>query len=137
MKDSFKNIAAVVVGIVVGGAVNMSIIMVSGSVIAPPAGVDVSSMESLSTNMHLFEPKHFIMPFLAHALGTLVGAFLAAKIAARNKLNFALAVSIFFFLGGIANAFMLPAPTWFLVVDLLFAYIPMGWLGAMVAGVKK
>jgi hypothetical protein len=38
-------------------------------------------------------------------------------------------------LGGIMNAFQIPAPTWFLVVDLLLAYIPMGWLAARL--VKK
>jgi hypothetical protein len=32
--------------------------------------------------MHLFEPRHFVMPFLAHALGTLAGALAAFLIAA-------------------------------------------------------
>jgi hypothetical protein len=27
--------------------------------------------------MHLFEPRHFIFPFLAHSLGTFAGAFVA------------------------------------------------------------
>jgi hypothetical protein len=30
--------------------------------------------------------------------------------------------------GGIANVFMLPSPVWFAVVDLVGAYIPMGYL---------
>lgn len=136
MSSSIRNIMAVVIGIVVGGAVNMGLIMISGSVIPPPEGVDVTSVDSLAENMHLFEPRHFFMPFLAHAVGTIAGAFLAAKIAARHHLNFAIAVSIFFLLGGIANAFMLPAPAWFVIIDLLLAYIPMGWLGAKWAGSK-
>ena len=51
----------------------MGLIMLSGKVIPPPAGSDVATMEGLKASLHLFEPKHFVFPFLAHALGTLVG----------------------------------------------------------------
>ena len=107
----------------------MGIIMLSGSVIPLPEGVDPTNVENLQQNLHLFTPKHFILPFLAHALGTLAGAFLAAKIAGSHKMKFALVVGTFFLAGGIANAIMLPAPVWFIVVDLAFAYVPMGWIG--------
>ena len=133
MKPIYKNSLAVVIGLIVGGIVNMGLIMVSGSVIPPPEGVDPTDMESLKQNMHLFKAKHFIFPFLAHALGTLAGAYLAAKIAVSHQLKFALGISAFFLLGGITNAFLLPAPTWFLVVDLIFSYLPIGWLGGNLA----
>ena len=48
--------------------------MMSSSIISPPKGVDVTTMEGLKAYLHLFEPKHFIFPFLAHALGTFAGA---------------------------------------------------------------
>lgn len=79
--------------------------------------------------MHLFQPKHFLMPFLAHAMGTLVGAFLTALIAANNYLKWGLVIGIFFFLGGIANVVALPSPIWFNVLDLLVAYLPMAYIG--------
>ena len=44
--------------------------------------------------------KNFVFPFLAHALGTLAGAFVAAKIAASHKMRFALAIGFLFLLGG-------------------------------------
>ena len=84
MTNRSRNIIALVVGITIGMAVNMGIIMSSGQLIPPPEGVDVMDAASIKANLHLFEPKHFIMPFLAHALGTLVGAFIAAKIASSN-----------------------------------------------------
>ncbi len=80
MKPGVKNILAVIAGAILGSAVNMGIIMVSGSFIPPPNGADITTMEGLKASMHLFQPKHFIFPFLAHALGTFAGAFLAAKI---------------------------------------------------------
>jgi len=128
MHPIVKNILAVLAGIIIGGAVNMGIIMLSGWVIPPP-GVDTSDMESLKSAMHLFEPRHFIMPFIAHAIGTLVGAFIAAKIAANNKMIFAMVIGIFFLIGGVMSVTMLPAPMWFNALDLLGAYIPMAWLG--------
>lgn len=133
MNPILKNILAVVAGVVLGSIVNMGLIMISGSIIPPPEGVDVTNMESLKASMHLFEPKHFLFPFLAHALGTLAGAFVAALIAATHKMKFALGIGAFFLLGGIANVFMLSSPTWFAVLDLVGAYIPMGWLGGRLA----
>ncbi|MFL3664042.1 MAG: hypothetical protein ACJ04Q_08570 [Flavobacteriales bacterium] len=133
MHPILRNILAVVVGLVVGSAVNMGIIMISGSIIPPPNGADITTMEGLKSTMHLFGPEHYIFPFLAHALGTLVGAFVAAKIATTNKIKFALAIGFFFFLGGAINAYMLPAPTWFLILDLAGAYFPMAYLGKKLA----
>jgi len=129
MNPIIKNILAVVAGIIIGSIVNMGIIMISGSIIPPPDGADVTTTEGLKASMHLFEPKHFIFPFLAHAIGTFVGAFLAALIAANHKIKFALGIGVLFLVGGVASIFMLPSPTWFTVVDLVGAYIPMAYLG--------
>ena len=133
MSPIAKNIVAVIVGIVVGVIVNMGIVLMSGSIIPPPEGADVTTVEGLKAAMHLFEAKHFIMPFLAHALGTLVGAFAAAKIAANRKFIFAMLIGLFFLVGGIVNSIQLPAPSWFVATDLILAYLPMAWLGAKLA----
>jgi hypothetical protein len=129
MNPILKNIAAVVAGLIAGSAVNMGIIMISGSVIPPPDGADVTTMEGLQEAMHLFEPKYFLMPFLAHALGTFAGSFLAAKIAVNHKMKFALAIGCIFLAGGVINVILLPSPLWFTFTDLLLAYFPMAYLG--------
>jgi hypothetical protein len=134
MNPILRNILAVIAGIVVGSGVNMGIIMISGSLIPPPAGADVTTTEGLKASMHLFEPKHFLMPFLAHALGTLAGALIAATIAASHKMKFALGIAVFFLAGGIASVAMLPSPLWFSVTDLVLAYIPMGYLAGKLVG---
>ncbi len=137
MNPVVKNILAVVAGLVVGSIVNMGIIMASGSIIPPPAGADLSTTEGVNAAMPLFEPKHFLMPFLAHALGTLVGAFVAAYIAASRKMTFAMVIGAFFLLGGTAAVLMLPAPMWFSALDLIVAYIPMAYLGGKLATAKS
>jgi hypothetical protein len=137
MNPIVKNILAVIAGFIFGSIVNMGIIMISGSIIPPPEGADVTTMEGLKASMHLFQPKHFIFPFLAHALGTLAGAFAAAAIAANHKMKFALVIGALFFTGGLINIIMLPSPLWYSVLDLVLAYIPMGYLGGKVAVRKK
>jgi hypothetical protein len=127
-----RNILAVILGAVIGSVVNGFIISISGKVIPPPADVDVTTMEGLKATMHLFEPKHFLMPFLAHALGTFVGALIAILIAASHKFYLALSVSVLFLIGGIINVYLLPSPFWFTLCDLILAYIPMGLLARLV-----
>lgn len=129
MNPRIKNILAVVAGMVIGGMVNMGIIMISGAIIPPPEGADVTTTEGLKASMHLFKPIHFLMPFLAHALGTLVGAFVAAYLAANQKMRFAMIIGVITLIGGISAVYMLPSPTWFTIVDLVGAYIPMAYLG--------
>ncbi len=59
-------------------------------------------METLAETIHLLTPANYINVFLAHGLGTLIGAFLAAKIATTRKMVF---------------------------VFVIGAYIPMAWIG--------
>lgn len=129
MNPIVKNILAVIIGVFLGAIVNMGIIMLSGSIIPPPEGVDPANMESIKDNMHLYQPIHFLFPFLAHALGTLAGAYVCALIATSHKMKLALLIGVFFLIGGIQMVVLLPSPTWFSAVDLIFAYIPMGYLG--------
>jgi hypothetical protein len=132
MPNLLRNALALLGGVAIGGAVNMALITVSSSVIAPPAGVDVTKAASLSASMHLFEPRHFVMPFLAHAVGTFAGALASYTIAATYKATMAYVVGAFFLIGGVAASFMIPAPAWFIALDLAAAYLPMAWLGTQI-----
>lgn len=79
----------------------------------------------------------FMFPFFAHALGTLVGAFVAALIATNKKQLFAMIIGCWFLLGGSMMVYMYPSPTWFAVLDLVVAYLPMGYLGWKLASSFK
>ncbi len=137
MNPIIKNILAVIAGLLIGSIVNMGIIMISSSIIPPPDGADVTTMEGLKSSMHLFQPKNFILPFLAHALGTFAGACIAAIIAVNHKMKFALGIGCFFLIGGIANTVMLPSPIWFTVLDLVGAYIPMAYFAGKLVEKKN
>ena len=129
MKTLLINALAVVAGLVLGSVANMAIVLVGPHTVPPPAGVDMSDVESLAEGIHLLTPLHFLFPFLAHAVGTLVGATVASLIAVSRRAVFAYVIGGLFLAGGIAASFMIPAPAWFIALDLLLAYIPMAWLG--------
>ena len=137
MNPIAKNILAVIVGFVVGSLVNIGLVNIGPLVVPLPEGADVSTMESLRDSMKLFAPVNFIFPFLAHALGTLTGAFIAAKIAVSHHMKFAIGIGVCFMIGGVTAASMLGGPVWFIVSDLLLAYIPMGFLGGILAGGRR
>ena len=132
MPTWLRNVLAVLAGIVVGSAANMALVTLGPNLIPPPAGADVTSAEGLRSAMHLFQPRHFIMPFLAHALGALAGALAAYLIAASHRTHLAYVIGAFFLLGGIAASVMIPAPVWFIVLDLVAAYLPMAWFGIQI-----
>jgi hypothetical protein len=131
MHPFIKSGLAVLAGIFVGGIVNFGIIILSNSIIPPPNGVDVSNIESIKTNIHLYKPIHFLFPFLAHALGTFSGAVLAIKISKQTKIAYM--VALVFLYGGISMITQVPSPMWFTVLDLGLAYIPMAWLATKIS----
>lgn len=75
MKNFLWRIAAIALAIFLGGTLNMFIISISGAVIPPPPGADFTTAEGLQQSAHLMEPRHFVMPFLAHALAPCLPAF--------------------------------------------------------------
>ena len=137
MNNIIRNVLAVIAGILAGFIVNMGIITISGSFIPPPEGADMTTIEGMKAAMPMLTAKHYLMPFLAHALGSFVGALVAALVAASHKMRFALGIGVFTMLGGIAAAIMLPAPMWFEIVDLVFAYIPTAFIAGKLASAKS
>jgi hypothetical protein len=61
---------------------------------------------------------------------TLVAALLATLLGGYRGKFAGLAIGVLFLTGGISMVVLLPeAPLWFVALDLVVAYIPMGWLG--------
>jgi len=127
-----RNVLAILLGFAIGAVVNSALIALGSSLIPPPVGVNVHSVDSVNQAMPFFEPRHFVMPFLAHAVGTLAGALAAYLIAGTFKARMAYAIGVLFLCGGIAASFMIAAPAWFIALDLIAAYLPMAWLATRI-----
>lgn len=145
-----RNILSVILGIIVGSLVNMIIVVFSYDLVTYPEGVipmDLNDMfnmqamqetiDSIKANIEKFSFGHYIFPFLAHAIGSLAGGWLAAKIAATRKIVFAIVVGVYFLLGGIMNAVDLGMPFLATAIDLVFAYIPFAYIGGKLGSGKK
>ncbi|MDZ4258174.1 MAG: hypothetical protein U0974_12765 [Gemmatimonadales bacterium] len=129
MPKALKFAVALIAGVVVGGAVNMGIITAGPLLVTPPPGTDMTTAEGIKAAMPLLEPRHFLVPFLAHAFGTLAGAFVGAMMLVSHRSRVAFAIGGLYLVGGIMASLMIPAPAWFIATDLLLAYLPMAWLG--------
>jgi len=128
MNNLVRNVLALIIGFVVGALVNMGLVTLGPHVFPPPAGVNMADAKSLAESVHLLEPRHFVFPFLAHALGAFAGAFVAYLMARSHRAAFAWAIGVLTLCGGIAAALMIPAPKRFVALDLVVAYLPMAWL---------
>lgn len=130
MSPRVRSVVFIIVGLVVGSIVNMIIVRLGMTVVTPPAGADMSTPAGIKAAMPLFSAQHFIFPFLAHALGVLVGAYVATRWSRTASRTPAIIVASLFFIGGLLAVFMMPgAPMWFIALDLVVAYFPMGMLG--------
>jgi len=137
MNSTLKNILATIAGLVVGSIINMAVVTIGPYIIPFPQGADVSNMDALTESMKLFTPVNFIFPLLAHVLGSLVGAFVVVKLAVSHHIQLAMVIGVFFLFGGIMMVKIAGGPLWFIVADLLLAYIPMVLLGARLARPNK
>ena len=123
-----KDISLFVIGMILGGSINMVLVETGMFVFPAPSGFDLSTEEGLKSAMSLLSFEHFIFPFLSHALGTLTGAIFVSRFA-QHKQILAYSIGIAFMIGGIAMVFMVGGPIWFIIIDLTIAYLPMAWLG--------
>lgn len=124
-----KDIGIVLLGLILGGTLNMVLVQTGMIVFPAPEGIDISTEAGLKSAMTIMSPIHFIFPFLAHALGTLFGAWFAIKFTKSKHISAAYSIGIVFLLGGIMMVFSVGGPIWFILLDLTIAYLPMAWFG--------
>ena len=122
MRQIFKNIGIVLLGIIIGMIVNMGLIIIGG--IFFPLTDNFEPMNAINWDF-----KYFLFPFLAHSIGTLSGAFIVSKLSKKTHIIMPLIVGLYFLFGGLYMVTILPAPTWFVLLDIILCYIPMALLG--------
>jgi len=137
MHPIIRNILAFIAGLILANIVNMCLIILGNNLIPAPEGADISSTEGLQETMHLLQPQNYLFPFLAHALGSFTGGFIIAKFAATNKMTLAMAFGILYLCFGLYMIAVVPAPTWLSVLDGFLAYLPMTYIGAKLALLKR
>ena len=122
MKIFFRIILSLILGVVSGSIVNMILIIAGSHIVIIPENFNPMNAQDWPLAL-------FIFPFLAHSLGSLTGGFLAAKFSKDHSFITALMVGAWFLAGGTYMVVILPAPNWFIILDICVSYIPMALLG--------
>lgn len=130
MHPIFKSVLICIGGLFLGSMVNMAT-LVLGTKLFGLDGIDVSdpsSFQSVYSNANL-PFKYFLVPLLAHAFGTFVGALFVTRFVPVKQIVWPMIIGLFFLMGGYLNLKTIPHPDWFMYVDLICCYIPMAMLG--------
>ena len=122
MKIILKSLSLLILGILIGSFINMGFIIIGDLIFIKPE--DFNPLNAMNWDI-----KYFIFPFIAHAFGTFSGSYSASKLSNNDNKTIPLLIGFFFLSGGIYMALIVPAPNWFLFLDLIAAYIPMAILG--------
>jgi hypothetical protein len=98
-----------------------------------PKGFDFSDREQLRAHVENAPLSALLLVLAAYAVGTFVGAYMAARVAGRAPLVHAAIVVAPFFVGSVMNLRAMPwLPVWFAVVNLVM-FAPIAWLAAWLA----
>ena len=122
MKKILKNIGIIISGIIIGMIVNMGLIILGGIIF-----ITTENFEPM--NAINWDLKYFIFPFLAHSIGTLSGSYFVSRLSRNSHIIFPLIIGLYFLSGGIYMVKILPAPMWFVFLDLIVCYVPMSLIG--------
>lgn len=133
-----KRTIVILLSIFIGAQVNGAFLTLGTNLIPPPEGCNLNTMDGLKAAVPFLEAKHYLFPFLAHAIGTLISAVLITRFLKSQQFVFAMMAGVLFLIAGISMVIMLPGtPIWFILVDLIGAYIPMAYLGYKLAFKSK
>ena len=121
-----RQVAAVLIGILIGSALNMGLIELNSSVLFPaPEGLDLSDPDQFNAYIAGLPTLAFLVVLVAHLGQAFVGGLVAARLAASHPMTLALVVGVVSLAGGIAAMTMIDGPDW-LIIELPL-YIVAAW----------
>lgn len=126
-----RNVAAVVVGLIVGMAVNMGLITVSWALFPMPEGMDMNVPEQMNAYVSTLPITAFLIIVAAHLGQAFVGGWVAARLGKSYPLVLAMIIGVLSLLGGVANMMMIEHPAW------MYIEIPLYLVVAYAAGMLE
>jgi hypothetical protein len=121
-----KKIFAVILGLVVGSLFITLVEKVNGTMYPLPEGMDATDMEAFKAFVAGLPDQAFILIFIGHICGALVGG-LVAWLIVKNTIIPSIIVGALFTVAGLFNLFMIHHPWWMWTEVVL--YMPAAYLG--------
>jgi hypothetical protein len=135
MRSALRSIGAVVAGFVVASIVMMIVESINGHLLYPDLGKaaqGVTDREQLRALIAAAPLGALFVVIVGWILGSVVGGWTSARIAAKAKETHGLIVGALLTLAGVANNLMIPPPLWFWIASLA-VLLPASYLGARLA----
>ena len=126
----FRNLGALLLGLVLGSVANMALIMLNVSYLFPlPEGVTMEDTEAFREYIGSLPITAFVVVFMAHFSQVIVGGYTAARLGTMdNPLIMTQALALLTMVGSIMNNLSLQVPNWTWVELPFFPLL--GWLVA-------
>lgn len=112
-------VLATIIGLIVGNVVNMGILSLFIPVeVMPGADENAAFLKAMES----FTTVDYLIPLAAHGFGLLSGLLVARLICKTSNIPIYI-VGILHLIGTIIVQFMIPAPVWFHIVDVILPII--------------
>ena len=122
-----RNILAVIVGLAVGMAANMALVLLNAYVLFPmPAGMDMNDLEQLQGYIATLPMVAFFVGMAAHLSQSFVGGWVAARMGSSQPMLLAMIVGFVTLAGGIMMFMDVQGPAWMFIE--LPLYLVVAWL---------
>ena len=115
------------VGLVVGMAVNMSLVMLNAYTLFPmPEGTDINNPEQVNAWVATLPTAAFFVVLAAHLGQSFVGGWVAARFGSSRPMLLAMIVGLASLAGGIVSMMSIKGPAW-MIIELPL-YLVVAWL---------
>ena len=115
-------------GLIVGMAVNMALIMVSWALFPMPDGMDMNVPAEMNAYVATLPVTAFFIIIAAHLGQSFVGGWVAARVGASHPVVLAMIIGVLALMGGVANMMMIEHPPW------MYVEVPLYLVVAFAAG---
>ena len=131
-----RSLLAIVAGLITAMLVIFGVEAVGMLLFPPPAGMPLDTEADLARLVALSSPAAKAWLVSGWALGSFVGAWVAARISRRHRRIAALVVALFIIAGTVMNAMAIAHPLWMNVLGILLP-VPLALLAARLAGPRR
>ena len=127
-----RSVVAVVIGLAVAALLIAIVEAVSSQVYRMPSGLNTADPAVMRQYVRTLPAGAFVFVLIGWALGTLAGAWIAARVAGRSPRLHANIVATLLLGTGVANMLMLPHTAWVWVLGVII-FVACGYGGGVLA----
>jgi hypothetical protein len=131
MKDSLRNILAVLLGLVTGFVLITTAEYLASGQFQMPNSLKMEDKVGMAAWMNSLPNTAFFSLIGGYFVSTLLGSLVAAAVAGNRPTSRAYIVTAILMVGGVFNFINIPHPTW-VVMATIVGFIVAGLLGSMI-----